>query len=152
MTRADEGAETAGYAGDVTPQAALDVLQREAGAVLVDVRTMPEWAYVGAPDLGALGKAPVFLEWQTYPSMQVAPDFADTLSRTLRAQGLGTDQPIFFLCRSGVRSNAAAIAMTGMGYSRCYNIAGGFEGGLDAQRHRGGRDGWKAAGLPWIQS
>jgi rhodanese-related sulfurtransferase len=57
-----------------------------------------------------------------------------------------------FLCRSGVRSRAAAIAMTRAGFSRAYNIAGGFEGDLDGERHRGAANGWKAAGLPWKQT
>jgi rhodanese-related sulfurtransferase len=51
-----------------------------------------------------------------------------------------------------VRSRAAAVAMTGAGYSRAYNIAGGFEGDPDAERHRGNRNGWKASGLPWKQT
>ncbi len=42
--------------------------------------------------------------------------------------------------------------MTGVGFSRCYNIVGGFEGDLDASRHRGAQNGWKAGGLPWVQS
>jgi rhodanese-related sulfurtransferase len=56
------------------------------------------------------------------------------------------------LCRSGARSRAAAIAMTRAGLERAYNVAGGFEGELDENRHRGLRNGWKAAGLPWKQS
>jgi rhodanese-related sulfurtransferase len=55
------------------------------------------------------------------------------------------------LCRSGVRSIAAAEAMTAAGYKNCYNILGGFEGPPDQQRHRGTTGGWKAAGLPWEQ-
>jgi hypothetical protein len=30
-------------------------------------------------------------------------------------------------------------------------VAEGFEGPLDANRRRGGRAGWKYAGLPWVQ-
>jgi rhodanese-related sulfurtransferase len=41
--------------------------------------------------------------------------------------------------------------MTAQGYARAFNLAGGFEGGLDPSRHRGRVDGWKAAGLPWMQ-
>jgi len=59
---------------------------------------------------------------------------------------------LLFLCRSGVRSRAAAIAMTAAGYSRAYNIAQGFEGDPDAERHRGNKNGWKASGLPWKQT
>jgi rhodanese-related sulfurtransferase len=59
---------------------------------------------------------------------------------------------VLFLCRSGGRSKSAAIAQTGAGYKKCYNVAGGFEGDLDADGHRGHIGGWKAAGLPWKQT
>jgi len=59
---------------------------------------------------------------------------------------------VFFLCRSGVRSRAAAIALASAGWARCYNIAEGFEGGLDEARKRGALGGWRAGGLPWTQS
>ena len=80
--------------------------------------------------------------------MSVNPRFADEL----RAQGIRPGQALFFLCRSGARSRAAAKAMTAAGFSPCYNVAGGFEGDLDADKHRGRLSGWKAAGLGWIQS
>ena len=61
------------------------------------------------------------------------------------------DAPLLFLCRSGVRSKAAAIAMTQQGFTACYNIANGFEGDSDPTRHRGTVSGWKVEGLPWVQ-
>jgi rhodanese-related sulfurtransferase len=56
-----------------------------------------------------------------------------------------------FLCRSGVRSRDAAIAMTAAGFKACYNVASGFEGDKDAAGHRGTVSGWKVDGLPWMQ-
>jgi rhodanese-related sulfurtransferase len=56
------------------------------------------------------------------------------------------------LCRSGARSRAAAIALTGAGFAQAFNIGDGFEGDVDPQGHRGNRNGWKAANLPWRQS
>ena len=61
------------------------------------------------------------------------------------------DAPLVFVCRSGVRSVAAAHAATAAGLGRSYNVIDGFEGGLDAEGHRG-TTGWRAAGLPWRQS
>jgi rhodanese-related sulfurtransferase len=135
------------YAGDVAPQQAWDGLSRDPKALLVDVRTRPEWLFVGIADLGALGRKPLFVEWQVFPSMQVDGAFADKI----RAAGATPDTPLYFICRSGGRSKAAAIAMTGQGFKHCYNVSGGFEGPPDAQRHRGHVDGWKAAALPWVQ-
>jgi rhodanese-related sulfurtransferase len=139
-------------AGDLSIEDAYAVLEKDGRAVLVDVRTEPEWQYVGVPDLTALGRTPVFKQWQVYPSMEVAPDFVESLADELRRRGADTATPVVFLCRSGARSRHAAMAMTSAGWSHCYNIAEGFEGGLDANRHRGKLNGWRARGLPWKQT
>jgi rhodanese-related sulfurtransferase len=118
---------------------------------LVDVRTRAEWTYVGIPDLASVGKRPVLVEWQTFPDQTVDPRFAERLAGELKALGVGPDDDLFFICRSGSRSRAAAEAMAAAGY-RAYNVGGGFEGPLDDERHRGSVVGWKAAGLPWQQS
>ena len=55
----------AGYAGDLSVEDAYAVLSKDEKSVLVDVRTQPEWTYVGVPDLGALGKATIFQEWKS---------------------------------------------------------------------------------------
>lgn len=140
------------YAGDVTPAECLAALTDNPAAQLIDVRTTAEWAYVGGPDLRAAGREAIRLQWQVFPAMAVDPDFVGTLAAALSARGALEDAPLYFLCRSGVRSQAAARAMTGAGFSRCFNIAGGFEGPPDGEGHRGRRVGWKAEGLPWVQS
>ncbi len=138
----------AGYAGDLSPKEAWNLLESEPSAVLVDVRTRAEWTYVGVADLSPLSKKPVQLEWQTFPEGQRNARFAEELD----AAGLDRDAPILFLCRSGARSAAAAKLMTERGYTRCYNISEGFEGDTDADRHRGRINGWKVRGLPWTQN
>lgn len=135
------------YAGDISPKQAWELLAQEKAAALVDVRTRPEWSFVGVPDLGNLGKKTLLLSWQVYPQMQVDPDFVDKL----KAQLPDPQAPVLFLCRSGARSRAAAEALTAAGYARCYNVSQGFEGDKDDQNHRGQRGGWKASALPWIQ-
>jgi rhodanese-related sulfurtransferase len=141
------------YAGDISPKQAWDMLAQDKTAVLVDVRTRPEWSFVGIPDLSNLGKQVVLLSWQVYPEMKVDPDFVAKLQSQLPsgADGGGPDAPILLLCRSGARSRAAAQALTAAGFSRCYNVSEGFEGDKDAGSHRGQRGGWKFASLPWIQ-
>ncbi|HZP98393.1 MAG TPA: rhodanese-like domain-containing protein [Reyranella sp.] len=138
----------AGYAGDVSPTTAWKILGELKDAVLIDVRTRPEWNYVGLPDLAALDKKPALLEWQVFPSMTINPEFVTALSGAVANR----DAPMLFLCRSGARSAAAAKAMTAAGYSSCFNVSDGFEGPLDAQAKRGATAGWKAAGLPWRQT
>ena len=139
---------TSGYAGDLPPKEAYDLLRAEPKAQLVDVRTDAEWAFVGLPDLAALGRAPIKLAWQLFPTLQVNADFVAALSRQVPDK----TTPLLFLCRSGARSKAAAMAMTAAGYARAYNVDEGFEGSLDAEKHRGRVGGWKARGLPWVQS
>jgi rhodanese-related sulfurtransferase len=128
------------------------LLEADRTAVLVDVRTAAEWQYVGVPDLSALGKEVVFVDWQTFPSMQKNVDFVASVSKILAERGVSRDAPVLFICRSGARSLAAARALSEAGYKRCVNVAGGFEGPADASRQRGRLDGWKANNLPWVQS
>jgi len=140
------------YAGERSADQAWEILQAETGACLVDVRTRAEWSYVGLSDLSSIGKQPILVEWQHFPQMQVNGNFVAELVAKLEAAG--RDDPaasMLFLCRSGVRSLAAARAMTAYGYTNCFNVTGGFEGPKDGNGHRGGTDGWKARGLPWIQ-
>jgi rhodanese-related sulfurtransferase len=135
------------YAGDLRPTEAWELLKAEPAAQLVDVRTRPEWTFVGIPDLDSIGKKPVLLVWQDYPAMQINPTFAEEL----RCVVSSPEAPLLFICRSGARSRAAAEAMAAVGYRRCYNVAEGFEGQVDVEGHRGRKAGWKAAGLPWHQ-
>ena len=126
-------------------------LVSRSGAQLIDVRTRAEWTYVGIPDLEAIGKRAVLVEWQTFPDQAVDPRFVERLAGELRALGAQLNDDLFFICRSGGRSLAAAKAMAEAGYRACHNVAGGFEGPLDDERHRASIGGWKAAGLPWCQ-
>jgi rhodanese-related sulfurtransferase len=136
-----------GYAGDLRPLLAYQLLEDDPNAVLIDVRTTPEWQFVGVPSLDALGKTPLFLSWQVYPEMRPNASFVESVTQ----RGVDPKQPILLLCRSGQRSRAAAIALTAAGYAKAYNVAEGFEGNLDDNGHRGVTSGWKKAGLPWIQ-
>lgn len=126
-------------------------LKADPKAVLIDVRTKAEWAFVGVPDLSALGRRPVMMEWQSFPESRVDAQFVDRLAALLLAAGASQDDALYFICRSGGRSRMAAEAMAEAGFRRCANVAEGFEGPLDDRRHRGVVAGWKASGLPWMQ-
>ena len=146
------GSAAGAYAGDVSARAAWDDLGRTPEATLIDVRTAAEWVYVGVPVLTAIAKATVLVEWDQFPTGDLVPDFVGRLEAELEKQGIGKDAPLYFICRSGSRSRHAAIAATAAGHRRCHNIEFGFEGRLDADRHRGTIGSWKAEGLPWVQS
>jgi rhodanese-related sulfurtransferase len=135
------------YAGDITPQEAWTLLNDDPTAVLVDCRTAAEWRWVGVADLSSLGRDTVYVEWNTSDGTH-NDGFVDDLV----AAGVTPGQrPVVFLCRSGNRSIGAAEAATAAGIGPSYNVLDGFEGNLDAHKHRGG-DGWRAVGLPWTQS
>lgn len=140
------------YGGDVSVADAWRDLQANADATLIDVRTAAEWAFVGVPTLGGIDKEPLFVAWNEYPSGAQVPDFAGRLKAALSEHGIDAGAPLYFLCRSGARSRSAAIVATAAGYRHAYNIEQGFEGALDSDRHRATVGGWKAEGLPWVQS
>lgn len=128
------------YEGTLYPDEAYEMLQTAPGAKLVDVRSRAELDWVGRIP-GA-----VEIEWLTYPEMRPNPNFLKQLEQQVDKEAL-----VLFICRSGARSNAAATAATQAGYSDCYNVLEGFEGDKDRYEHRNTVNGWRAAGLPWVQ-
>jgi rhodanese-related sulfurtransferase len=128
------------YAGDLTPQDAWAKL--EEGAILVDVRTEGEWAHIGIPDTKATDNDPLFIQW-TFPGGIPNPEFVEQLKQQAPEDN-GVE--LLFLCRSGQRSIAAAIAATQAGF-RAYNVLEGFEGEPDRYGERT-VNGWKNRGLP----
>jgi rhodanese-related sulfurtransferase len=128
------------YAGDLTPQEAWDKLEQ--GAILVDVRTEGEWAHIGIPDTKATDNDPLFIQW-TFPGGIPNPDFINALTQQA-PEDASTE--LVFLCRSGQRSIAAAIAATQAGFTS-YNVLEGFEGEPDRFGERT-INGWKNRGLP----
>src|SRR5882757_81781 len=127
------------YAGALLPAEAHQLMQ--GGAKLVDVRTEAELQYVGSVPGSET------IEWNTYPEGTRNPAFLQQLDQAVKK-----DVPVMFLCRSGVRSHAAAEAATKAGWKEAYNILEGFEGDKDTEGHRGKLGGWRKAGLPWVQS
>lgn len=134
------------YAGDVDAAHAFAALGTVPDALLVDVRTTAEWSYVGLPDLSQIGKRVIPIEWQHFPDSTQNVNFLEQL----RLAGVAEGAPVYFLCRSGVRSSAAAALATAAGFGPAYNISDGFEGPVGPDGHRTVA-GWKAAGLPWRQ-
>ncbi len=138
----EKAARTTGlkYAGGVPPQLAWSLLS--AGeAKLVDVRSAEERKFVGhVPDS-------IHVPWATGTALTRNPRFV----RELEARAGGKDRTVLLLCRSGKRSALAAETAAKAGFTHVFNVLEGFEGELDAQGHRGGSDGWRHRGLPWVQ-
>ncbi len=130
---------------NVAPTQTWEALAQDPAARLVDVRTDMEWTTIGVPDLTTAGKEAILISWQVAPTMQRNPGF----EAQLRDAGLDPDHKIYFLCRSGVRSMAAAEAALAAGYKHAFNVADGFEGPPDSSGQRGTTAGWQADRLPW---
>jgi len=127
-----------GYAGDIPPTLAWHWVET-GQAVLVDVRTDAERAWVGQVP----GAVPV--AWKQWPQMLPNANFDAELQAAVLP---GTK--VLLLCRSGVRSIAAAQRATQLGL-QAFSILEGFEGDLDANGQRGHVNGWRYRGLPWHQ-
>ena len=135
------------YKSNVSSKEAWQKLQNNADAVLIDVRTQAEWFFVGVPDLSALRKDCIFIEWQIFPNMYINGEFYNEFD----SYKIKPEQEIFFLCRSGSRSADAANHISNHGYHYCHNIIDGFEGDPNATRHRSSINGWRFHNLPWMQ-
>jgi rhodanese-related sulfurtransferase len=131
------------YRGALTSVEAYELLQLAPHAKLVDVRTRAELDWVGrvGDEIDCTE-----IEWLTYPGMKPNPNFVAHLDQQVDKESL-----VLFICRSGVRSHAAAITATQAGFSACYGVLDGFEGDLDSEQHRNTLSGWRAEGLPWTQ-
>ena len=127
-----------GYAGDVSPAQAFAWWQA-GDAVLVDIRSDAEREWVGfVPNA-------VPLAWKQWPGMAINASFNEGLKAVVPA-----GKKALLLCRSGIRSIAAAKRATELGFE-AYNILEGFEGDPNSNAHRGQSGGWRFHGLPWRQ-
>lgn len=129
------------YAGALLPTEAHVLMQHQPKAKLVDVRTRAELEWVG------FVPGSVQIEWNTWPGGGRNLNFIAQIEALI-----DKDTTIMFICRSGVRSHHAAIAVTQVGYANAYNVLHGFEGDKDASGQRNKLGGWRAEGLPWTQS
>ena len=139
--------------GQLSPREAFATLRATPDSALVDVRTRAEIAFVGGPDPRAFGRPLACIEWVGFPGGRINVRFEEEL---LAALGPALPRHLFFICRSGSRSLAAARLIAERTRHEgapveCVNVAEGFEGDLDAHGHRGTVNGWKAAGLAWRQ-
>jgi rhodanese-related sulfurtransferase len=143
LARAQARAQQANlpYHGALTPQEAQLLLTLAPQARLVDVRARAEW------DLTGVIPGSVQVEWQTYPGWHLNPYFVQQLKQMVDHEALA-----MFICRSGGRSHKAAEAATQAGFLECYNVLEGFEGDRDKVTQQRNLNGWKKAGLPWVQS
>ena len=134
------------YKRNLLPKMAVDRLNENPDAVLIDVRTSAEHKYVGFP------KNSILIPWFDEPDLNSDPSaFCKAVNNHLsnRSDILGTE--LIPICRSGFRSNEALKCLQSNGFTCVSHVASGFEGDLDENDHRGNLNGWRNDGMPWSQ-
>ena len=132
---------------NISSRGCFEKLSIEVNSQLIDVRTKPEWIYVGVPALSSINKKVIFVSWQVYPEMGINKFFENKILES----NIKKDNNLYFICRSGNRSNNAAEFLASRGFSNCFNVIDGFEGKLNQERQRALIDGWQFNNLPWKQ-
>lgn len=126
----------------ISPVEAYDILSQQEDAQLIDTRTTIEYAFLGHP-IGA-----THVPLKRPPNWDVLPNFVNNVEQHIPNK----QTPVVLMCRSGVRSMAAAKLLAAAGYTKLYNMDEGFEGDKDENNHRGTLGGWRFHKLPWEQS
>jgi len=127
--------------------------------LFIDIRTRAEVMYLGMPTVVDFNVPfldfPEVWEWSDQSNEFVLMSntrFVPAIEQRLTRVGLGKDDPIILICRSGVRSNHAAGLLASRGFSKVYTVIDGYEGDTAKDGERKGQrtvNGWKNAGLPW---
>ena len=125
----------------------FEILSNNFNSHLIDVRTKPEWEFVGVPDLDSINKKLILIAWREYPDMNINADFEKQVNK----ENIKKNDSIFLICRSGQRSFHAAEYLVSCGYNNCYNVSDGFEGNKNKLDQRSTTNGWKYNNLPWKQ-
>lgn len=144
----------------LTALEAHELKQKNPQKVLfVDIRTRAEIMYVGLPSTVDFNVPfldfPEVWEWSDASGEFIQMSntrFVPAIEARLAKMGLGKDDPIILICRSGIRSNHAAGLLATKGFTRAYTVIDGFEGDTAKDGERKGQrvvNGWKNANLPW---
>ena len=136
---------------NINSKEAFDLLREDEKAVLIDVRTKKEHLEVGIPDLLELGKETFIIEWKNSIFPGSGKLFLNDFNKNLSFDQEGK---YIFICRSGIRSNFAALTVeesffSGNYNSKCFNVEDGFEGHAQSLEDPQKPTGWKNLGLPW---
>ena len=134
------------YKRNLLPKMAIDRLNENPDAVLIDVRTSAEHKYVGFPENSIL------IPWFDEPDLNSDPSaFCKAVNNHLSDRSDILSIELILICRSGFRSNEALKCLQSNGFTCVSHVASGFEGDLDENDHRGNLNGWRNDGMPWSQ-
>ena len=133
---------------NLTPPQAYEILQQNPAALLIDIRTLMEYQFVGHP-LDA-----IHIPWKEVPGWIENESFISEIQHLVdeARQKQAPEIPIILMCRSGTRTIPAGNKLIELGFTDVYHIDEGFEGDLDDEGHRGNINGWRFHKLPWKQT
>ena len=132
---------------NITSIECFNKLSEISNSYLIDIRTKPEWEFIGVPDLSSLNKKTIFISWHMYPEMKINSLFENQITES----NIKKNDKLFLICRSGNRSSDAAEFLTSCGFTNCFNVKDGFEGEIGPNHQRSTINGWKYYKLPWKQ-
>ena len=132
---------------NITSIECFNKLSEISNSYLIDIRTKPEWEFIGVPDLSSLNKKTIFISWHMYPEMKINSLFENQITES----NIKKNDNLFLICRSGSRSSDAAEFLTYHGFTNCFNVKDGFEGEIGPNHQRSTINGWKYCKLPWKQ-
>ncbi len=140
----------------ITSSEAFDEMQSEGKEILfLDVRTRSEIAVVGMPMVADANVPYMFMaepmtwneDWGSF-KMTKNQNFLNAVKQRLEEKGLGQDDKVFLMCRSGGRSASAVDLLTKAGFTNVYTVVDGYEGDK-AKNGKRILNGWKNSDLPW---
>ncbi len=163
---------------DITPSDAFQFLQNSTQHILIDVRTDPEWNFVGIPDSSKFAKSEniIFENYLVWPDWSKNAKFIpNVMTKLSNNSNFDTKvSKLFFMCccgllfsfcclnfflqklfrRIGGRSKRSSTEMlNNYPNLQVYNVLYGFQGDLDTKtKHREAVNGWKFSQLPWAQN
>ena len=132
---------------NITSIECFNKLSEISNSYLIDIRTKPEWEFIGVPDLSSLNKKTIFISWHMYPEMKINSLFENQITES----NIKKNDNLFLICRSGNRSSNAAEFLTSRDFTNCFNVKDGFEGEIGPNHQRSTINGWKYCKLPWKQ-
>ena len=140
----------------ITSSEAFDEIQSVGNEILfLDVRTRSEIAVVGMPTVADANVPYMFMaepmtwndDWGNF-KMTKNQNFLNAVKQRLEEKGLGQDDKVFLMCRSGGRSASAADLLSKAGFTNVYSVVDGYEGDT-AKNGKRILNGWKNSDLPW---
>ena len=148
--------------GDVSPTQAMRMVLKDKGhTFIVDVRTRPEYFFVGHPTMAFHIPSKFWTGKMVEKNGKKSYELTDNpnFTKDLLARFNPKTDTLIFMCRSGKRSCLGAEKAVKAGFkpAAVFNMLGGFEGdkisckesAFNGQRKLGG---WKNEGLAWTYS